>query len=124
MIEFLDGVAQVVVPTAGIAVVLCLGGVYSYLWEIYHGYTPAPRWWSRRYWHGVLVRVICRLAELEAAWEQRKTPRKRRVLAPHVATKRGIVGQRIRRTEYIYIDIVPQTDPCVKGLQVRKVKRY
>jgi len=112
-----DAAAQVIVPILWMCGILLVGWVHEWLYDLYYGYTPAPRWMTRRYWHGVLVRVVCRLAELEARFEQRKSPRK-------AATKRGMVGQRIRRTEYIYMDIVPQTDPHVKGLQVRKVKRY
>lgn len=81
------------------------------------GYEELPECMTRRYWRRKFVRLVCRLAAIEAAWEKRKAPRKS-------GASRGTVGQRIRRTEYIYMDIVPQTDPHVKGLQVRKVKRY
>jgi hypothetical protein len=40
-----------------------------------------------------------------------------------VAAKRGMVGQKIRRTRYEYIEIVPQTDPRVKGLCVERVRK-
>ena len=109
---------------SGFVVLLCALDCAAVLWRMWRGDEPVPYRLSRRYWRRKLVRIVCRLAALEAAWEQRKIPRKRHVLAPHVATKRGTVGRRIRRTEYIYMNIVPQTDPHVKGLQVRKVKRY
>lgn len=106
----------VVLGISTLTLVLCaMEGMYHAV-AVIAGYESMPRWCTRRYWRRVAVRVICRLAELEAAWE-RKIPRK-------VAASRGMVGQRIRRTEYIYIDIIPQTDPHVKGLRVRKVKRY
>lgn len=60
--------------------------------------------------------LVMGLLGYEELPKRKKIPRK-------AATSRGTVGQRIRRTEYIYYDILPQTDPRVKGLQVRKVKR-
>ena len=124
MFEALGDAAMVVAPVAVMTVTLCALDGAAYLWRLCTGSEPVPYRLSRRYWRRKLVRIVCRLAALEAAWENRKIPRKRHVLAPHVATKRGTVGRRIRRTEYIYMNIVPQTDPHVKGLQVRKVKRY
>lgn len=102
---------------SGFVVVLCALDAAAVLWRMWRGDEPVPYRLSRRYWRRKFVRIVCRLAALEEAWEQRKIPRK-------AATKRGTVGRRIRRTEYIYMNIVPQTDPHVKGLQVRKVKRY
>ena len=72
------------------------------------GYEELPRWLTRRYWRRKAVHLICRLAEIEAAWEKRKSPRK-------AATKRGIVGQRVRRSNCMYSTIIPQPARDVKG---------
>ena len=40
-----------------------------------------------------------------------------------VAAKRGMVGQKIRRTRYEYIEIVPETDPRVNGLCLERVRK-
>lgn len=103
-----DAAAQVIVPLCGLCVILLAGWVYECLYDLYYGYAPAPRWMTRRFWHRVLVRVICRLAELEAAWEKRKIPRK-------AATKRGIVGQRVHRSACEYSKIIAHPTLDVKG---------
>lgn len=102
---------------SGFVVVLCAIDAAAVLWRMWRGDEPVPYRLSRRYWRRKFVRLVRRLAELEARFEQRKIPRM-------AATKRGTVGERIPRAKYDYIDIVPQTDPLVKGLRVRKVKRY
>ena len=117
MTELLNAAAPIVIPMAGLTGALCVAGGIEYLWEVYYGLAPLPYRLTRRYWRRRFVRLVCRLAEIEARWEQKKSPRVG-------GAKRGTVGQRIRRTEYIYLTIVPQTDPRVKGLRVRKVKRY
>ena len=108
MVEVMDEITVVLIPMAGLTGALCVAGGLEYLCNVYNGITPAPRWMTRRFWHRVLVRVICLLAELEAQFEQRKSPRK-------AATKRGIVGQRIRRSACIYTTIIPQPTLDVKG---------
>ena len=40
-----------------------------------------------------------------------------------VAAKRGMVGRKVHRHTYEYIEIVPQTDPRVKGLCVERVRK-
>lgn len=102
---------------SGFVVVLCAIDAAAVLWRMWRGDEPVPYRLSRRYWRRKFVRIVHRMAELEARFEQRKIPRK-------AGTKRGTVGERIPRAKYDYIDIVPQTDPLVKGLRVRKVKRY
>ena len=91
MHEILDAAGVVLIPAAGIMGALCVAGGLSYLWEVCHGYAEPPKLRLRK-----------------------KSPRKRRVLAPHVATKRGIVGQRVRRSACIYTTIVPQPTLDVK----------
>ena len=113
---YLGDAAVYMLLFSGWCAVLSIAGGIEYLWEIRAGIEPAPRWMTRRYWHRKLCRVVCRLADLETAWEQRKIPRK-------AATSHGIVGQRVRKAEYGYIKIVPQTDPRVKGLRVEKLYR-
>lgn len=103
-----DAAAQVIVPILGMCGILLVGWVHEWLYDLYYGYVPLPRWMTRRYWHGVLVRVVCRLAELEARFEQRKSPRK-------AATKRGMVGRRVRRSACEYSQIIPQSAGNVKG---------
>ncbi len=102
-----DAAAQVVVPLCWLCVILLAGWLHEYLCDIYYGITPAPRWMTRRYWRRVFVRVICRLAELEVAWE-RKIPRK-------VAASRGMVGQRIRWSDCEISKIIAYPTLDVKG---------
>lgn len=40
-----------------------------------------------------------------------------------VAAKRGVVGRKIRRTKYKYIEIIPDYSGSVNGLRVRNVWR-
>lgn len=108
MPNLIDAAAQVVVPLCWLCAVLLAGWGYEYLYDLYYGYAPAPCWMTRRYWRRVAVRVICRLAELEAAWEQRKIPRK-------VAASRGMVGQRIRRSDCEISKIIAYPTLDVKG---------
>ena len=108
MTELLNAAAQIVIPMAGLTGALCVAGGLEYLWEVYNGYAPMPYRMSRRYWRRKFVRLVCRLAAIEAAWEKRKAPRK-------AATKRGTVGQRVRRSACIYTTIVPQSSRDVKG---------
>ena len=72
------------------------------------GYEELPECMTRRYWRRKFVRLVCRLAAIEAAWEKRKAPRKG-------GASRGTVGQRVRRSACIYTNIVPQTSRDVKG---------
>lgn len=116
MTELLDAAITIVIPLGGLCAALSIAGGAGYLWDVYAGLEPAPRWMTRRYWHRKLCRVVCRLAEWEAAWENRKIPRKG-------GASHGIVGQQVRRAEYGYIKIVPQPDPRVKGLQIEKSYR-
>ena len=116
MEAMLDG-AWGVLLVSGIVLVLGAMDGMAHLWRVLTGEEAVPYRWSRRYWRRRLVRLVCRLAALEAAWEQKKSPRSG-------GAERGTVGERIPRTKYDYIDIAPQTDPLVKGLRVRKVKRY
>lgn len=115
MFEVLGDAALVVAPVAVLTVTLCALDGAAYLWRLCAGSEPVPYRLSRRYWRRKLVRLVCRLAALEAAWEQRKIPRKRHVLAPHVATKRGTVGERVRRSRCMYSQIIPQIAGDVKG---------
>ncbi len=108
MTEFVDWFAVAAIPMVGLLTMICIAGGLEYLWEIHQGYEPAPRWMTRRYWKRKAVRVICALARIEAAFEQRKSPRK-------AATKRGIVGQRVRRSACMYSTIIPQPARDVKG---------
>lgn len=62
-----------------------------------------------------LVMGLLGYEELPKLRRKKKIPRKRRVLAPHVATSRGIVGQRIRRSNCVYTTIIPQTDARCQG---------
>ena len=100
---------------SGFVVVLCALDCAATLWRMWRGDEPVTYRLSRRYWRRKLVRLVCRLADLEAAWENRKIPRKRHVLAPHVATKRGTVGERVRRSRCMYSQIIPQIAGNVKG---------
>ena len=115
MFEALGDAALVVAPVAVLTVTLCALDGAAYLWRLCTGAEPVPYRLSRRCWRRKLVRLVRRLAALEAAWEQRKIPRKRHVLAPHVATKRGTVGERVRRSRCMYSQIIPQIAGDVKG---------
>ena len=63
-----------------------------------------------------IMDLIAGDAQLPKFGKQKK-PRK-------VAAKRGAVGRKVHRHTYEYIEIVPQTDPRVKGLRVEHVRRY
>ena len=115
--EMMLDMAWVVLLVSGLVIVLGAMDGMARLWRVLTGEEDVPYRWSRRYWRRRMVRLLRRLAAIEAAWEQKKSPRV-------AATKRGTVGERIPRAKYDYIEIVPQTDPLVKGLRVRKVKRY
>lgn len=89
-------------------VVLCAIDAAAVLWRMWRGEEPVPYRLSRRYWRRKLVRLVCRLAALEAAWEKKKSPRM-------AATRRGIVGQRVRRSACMYSQIIPQSAGNVKS---------
>lgn len=93
---------------SGFVVVLCALDCAATLWRMWRGDEPVPYRLSRRYWRRKLVRLVRRLAALEAAWEQRKSPRK-------AGTKRGTVGERVRRSRCMYSQIIPQSAGNVKG---------
>lgn len=93
---------------SGFVVVLCAIDGAAYLWWMWRGDEPYPYRLSRRYWRRKFVRLVRRLAALEAAWEQRKIPRK-------AGTKRGTVGERVRRSRCMYSQIIPQIAGDVKG---------
>lgn len=108
MFEVLGDAALVVAPVAVLTVTLCALDGAAYLWRLYTGAEPVPYRLSRRYWRRKFVRLVRRLAALEAAWEQRKTPRK-------AGTKRGTVGERVRRSKCMYSQIIPQSACNVKS---------
>lgn len=108
MFEVLGDAAMVVAPVAVLTVTLCALDGAAYLWRLCTGAEPVPYRLSRRYWRRKFVRLVRRLAALEAAWEQRKIPRK-------AATKRGTVGERVRRSRCMYSQIIPQIAGDVKG---------
>lgn len=93
---------------SGFVVVLCALDAAAVLWRMWRGDEPVPYRLSRRYWRRKFVRLVRRLAALESAWEQRKIPRK-------AATKRGTVGERVRRSRCMYSQIIPQIAGDVKG---------
>lgn len=107
MESMLDG-AWVVLLVSGLVIVLGVMDGMAHLWRVLTGAEDVPYRWSRRYWRRRFVRLVRRLAALEAAWEQKKSPRM-------AATKRGTVGRRIRRTACEYSQIIPQSAGNVKG---------
>ena len=106
MFEVLGDAAMVVAPVAVMTITLGAMEGAAYLWRLCTGSEPVPYRLSRRYWRRKFVRIVCRLAALEAAWENRKIPRK-------AATKRG-TGDRVRRST-CYSEIIPQIAGDVKG---------
>lgn len=93
---------------SGFVVVLCAIDAAAVLWRMWRGDEPVPYRLSRRYWRRKFVRIVHRMAELEARFEQRKIPRK-------AGTKRGTVGERVRRSRCMYSQIIPQIAGDVKG---------
>jgi hypothetical protein len=93
---------------SGFVVVLCALDAAAVLWRMWRGDEPVPYRLSRRYWRRKFVRLVCRLAALEAEWENRKIPRKS-------GTKRGTVCERVRRSRCMYSQIIPQIAGDVKG---------
>lgn len=108
MFEVFGDAALVVAPVAVLTVTLCALDGAAHLWRLCTGAEPVPYRLSRRYWRRKFVRLVRRLAALEAAWEQRKIPRK-------AETKRGTVGERVRRSRCMYSQIIPQSAGNVKG---------
>ncbi len=90
---FMDGLAAVAVPMAGLGVLLMLLCTVTYIWE-----------------------QITGDAELPKLKRKKKSPRR-------VAAQRGEVGRKVRRTKYEYIEIIPDFGGSVKGLRVRRVRR-
>ena len=92
---YMDAMGVIAVPVLIGSLALLLACAISWGIAVYEGEEPLPDWTARK-----------------------KKPRVRN------GAGRGTVGERIPRAKYDYIEIVPQTDPLVKGLRVRKVKRY
>lgn len=65
---------------------------------------------------------LCCVAEyiIEIFTGDMKIPKKK---PRSVAAKRGMVGRKIRRTKYKYIEIIPDYSGSVKGIRVRNVWR-